>query len=155
MIRLIQVGMILVVLLGCGRNRTGEELIAAYDKSEQSASDYSIVSGYNEPVEFKSGIGLRAAASGSILTVSVRNRSMETMTLGPEAFRLVMPDGLYAFNPDRDDLKGFPVRDIEPGSSALFTVGVAGRRALHDLGLVLNYPPAGVLMQVLVEPAGQ
>ena len=146
---------LLSVLCGCGRDKTGEKIIAAYDQSENSASDYSVVSGYNEPTEAKNGVGLRAAAKDQILTISVRNDTLETLTLGPDAFRLVLPDGLYAFDPERDDMKGFPIRDVEPASYGLFTVGVAGRRDLAGFGVVLNYPPADVLMQVLVEPVGQ
>ncbi len=140
-----------LLVSACSRGQTGEDIIAAYSEADESVTEIAIVSGYNEPVAFEKGIGLRAVAHSQVLAISVRNNSPEAITLGPKSFRLVTPDGLYEFDPDHDDLKGFHVQDIEPGDSAIFTAGLAGKRDLVDLGVALNYPPSGVLMQVFVE----
>lgn len=154
-IRLAAFAAFVLALASCGGDGvTDRDLIEAHKQSSFDLAADNVVMGYNEPSRFEKGIGLRAVAKGRYLAISVRNRTESPITLGPKSFRLILPDRQYAFDEKLDDLKGFPVVDVAPGETGLFTVGVGG---LHDdlsnLGVVLNYPPAGVLLQVIAEKA--
>lgn len=112
------------------------------------------VSGYNEPLDWQNGVGLRAVARGQILLISVKNLTDEPLYIEPEAFRLIMPEQrLYELQADREDLSGFLPRPVEPGEGELYSVGMP--QALGDLtqyALVLNYPPRQVLLRTFIEP---
>jgi len=144
-----------VAIASCGGKSVSEQdIITAHKQSDFDLAADNIVLGYNEPTKFEKGIGLRAVAKERLVAISVRNRTDAPVTLGPKSFRLILPDRTYAFDEKVDDLKGFPVVDIPPGETGLFTAGVAGVHGdLANLGVVLNYPPAGVLAQVFVEKA--
>ncbi|MDK2972481.1 MAG: hypothetical protein PWP23_2236 [Candidatus Sumerlaeota bacterium] len=114
------------------------------------------MSGYNEPLDWQKGIGVRAVARGDVLMISVKNRTKTAILVEPEAFRLITPDHAkpYGFDRERDDLSGFVPRRLEPEQSDLFTVQLREFDDLIGNAVVFNYPPAGVLMRVFVEPVG-
>lgn len=143
----------LALLSACGgKSASEEDILGAYKQSELDPAKHNVVLGYNEPAKFERGVGLRAAGSGRYVVISVRNSTDQPLTLGPKCFRLVLPDGLRAFEEGKDDLKGFPVVDVPPGEMAMFSAGISGMDDVANLGVVLNYPPAGVVMQAFVEP---
>jgi hypothetical protein len=115
------------------------------------------ISGYNEPLDWQNGIGVRAVARGDILMISVKNNTAGPVLVEPAAFRLITPDSRapYEMEPGRDDLSGFPPRRLEPGQSDLFTAQLRGRDDLVDNALVFNYPPARVMLRVFVERVAQ
>ncbi|MEQ8822263.1 MAG: hypothetical protein RLY93_18670 [Sumerlaeia bacterium] len=118
-----------------------------------STANGQAIAGFNEPRQYTKGIGIRAAAQGPLLVISLVNRSQETLIVGPEQFRLLESNrGTYAFSDRRDDLSGFQIRSLEPGAKDFVTVRVPGRQ-LAGMPLIFNYPPMELLMRVPVERA--
>jgi hypothetical protein len=111
------------------------------------------ISGYNEPLDWQAGIGVRAVANGDLLMISVRNNSPRPIAVEPEAFRLILPESreLRALDRTRDDLSGFAPRRIAPGGRELFTARLSRIDELVGMPLVFQYPPENVRMRLVVE----
>lgn len=147
-------------LVGCALFGTGDdpeyvEQIEAYEEIGQPrqriAPPGEGVLGYNEPLVWHRGVGFRAVSSGDILAISISNRTSQPLVAGPEQFRLLLPTReQYRFETGRDDLSGFPVYEIGPGQSEVFTIRVP-RLEMVGLVLVFNYPPLELLERVRVE----
>lgn len=148
------VGSVLLGGVACSRaGKTGESPQFAKPVDTGAPAEGQGVLGYNEPLHWEKGVGVRAVARGRILAISVANRTQTAIVVGPKEFRLLLPDRQYAFDPARDDLAGFPVKELKPGQADVFTLGVPGLGDLTGYALVFNYPPAEVLARVFVEPA--
>lgn len=154
-LRSLAILLLIPLLTGCSLIQSGDSTYKIKDEDvlaqprEVNAGGLS----YREPLEFQNGIGLRAVAVQNRLAISVLNRSNEPVVIGPKMVRIVLPDRTYAFEPERDDLRGFPILQIEPGESTVFSVQVSQLDELVDYGLVLNYPPRDILLRVFIEPA--
>ena len=141
----------LLLSSACQRGVSEKDIIAAYEKSPPT--EMGIVPGYNEPTDFEKGVGLHAAGSGDLLFISVRNRGSDSITLGPAAFRILTPEGLYKLGTEPDDLASFPAKTIKPNAKELFAARLAKIEDIASQAVVLNYPPRDeLLMRVFVEP---
>lgn len=145
---------ITVCLFGCGKEEPSAAEMLLSQKPEQSIPGPGQgILGYNEPLESQKSVGLRATTRGRLLAISVHNQSSEAIIVGPEQFRILLPDHRqYSFTKERNDLSGFPVKELESGQRDVFTVAVGGLPSVDGLPLVFNYPPAGILMRVQIEP---
>ncbi len=136
---------------GCRRGPTDKDLLASYEQAQQPMEE-PIVQGYNTPVVWSQNVGLRAVAKGGLLFLSVDNRSNQEITIGPKSFRLILPEGTFAFEEPQCDLSGFPIRKLHPTSKELFTVRVSQFEDLADYSVVMQYPPTGLMIRVFIEP---
>lgn len=143
---------VLLLSAACGGRGATEELLTPDDIRGGAAEGGGAVAGYNPPHEYERQIGVRAAAQENTLLVSVHNRRDEPIIVGPDMFRIITPDGLYAFERGRDDLSGFGIRELAPGEGDVFIVRVPRHMELGGLAVVMNYPPAEVIQRVFIEP---
>lgn len=142
-----------LLLAACG-GRGEPELFSPGQIRQSSAQAGRAVSGYNPPSQYEKGIGLRAAADVGTLLISVDNQSDQAVLIGPDMFRLITPDGLYAFERGREDLSGFRIRTLQPGEHDVFVVRLPRLSTLSEYALVMNYPPAELIQRVFIEPVG-
>ena len=111
------------------------------------------VLGYNEPLVSQAQVGVRATTQGRLLAISVHNQSPDPIVVGPDQFRILLPDRRqYAFTKERNDLSGFPIREMAAGEKDVFTVAIGGMLTVEGMPLVYNYPPSEILLRVIIEP---
>lgn len=147
-------GLLSLGLLACGKSEpTPAELLLSQKPQQAIPGPGEGILGYNEPLVTQSEVGLRATTRGRLLAISVHNQSREPIIVGPEQFRILLPDRRqYAFTRDKNDLSGFPIKELEPGEHDVFTVAIGGLPGVEGLPLVFNYPPNDILLRVIIEP---
>lgn len=136
----------------------GMILISSCAKDEKpiiisEAGNIKPVLGYNQPQAAQFGVGLRAAAEGNRLTISVDNRSADPIIIGPKSFRLISQGELVPFEYGKADISMFPITTLNSGSHEFFLVTMTGVETLLGTSVVLNYPPKEILLRVPVEQA--
>lgn len=141
---------LLLVVAGCNSKKKAE---LASVKPPASGAQATAILGYNQPREFQQSVGLRAAAAKNQLIISVLNNSSDQIILGPKSFRILIPGEMVPLDQGNLDLSFFPVRTINPGESAIFSVIVPRFETMNDYKVAMNYPPKKILLAVPIEPA--
>lgn len=139
-----------LAIVGCGGDKPKEPIFARPAEKGPPPPGQGVF-GFNEPLTFEKGIGVRAVSDGKRLAVSVRNATEQELVLLPAQFRILHEHQQYALEVGRDDLSGFPPTKVAPGDKALVGMGIARLNDLKGLVLVYNNPAAGVRFPVPIE----